>query len=87
MGLQKSKHIKRTREHHAEKQKKSDDSERAADLNLNGLSVVDGWQKYRRGNPTPPFPRQHLRGIDPSLYSWTDYNSWTAYVRRNWFEE
>ncbi len=87
MDLQKSKQISRTRDHNDETRKESDDSERKADLRPNDLSVVVGWQKYRRGNPAPPFSSEHLGGIDPSLYSWTDYNSWAAYVRRKWSEE
>ena len=87
MDNQRSKEINWTRDYNAETQKESENSRRGADLHPIGLSVVDGWQKYRRWNPKAPLPRERLGGIDPSLYTWKDYKSWAEQVRRNWSEK
>ncbi len=87
MDMQKSKEINWTRDDKAETQKKSEDSRRGADLRPNGLSELDGWQKYRSWNPKAALRGERLGGIDPSLYTWTDYRSWAEHVWRNWYEE
>ncbi len=53
----------------------------------NDLSVVDGWEQYRRWLPKAPFPRERRGGIDPSLYTLNGYRNWTQQVKRNWSEE
>ena len=45
---------------------------------------ADGWQKYRQWISKAPAPRGRRTGIDPALYSWKGYRSWTEQVRRNW---
>ena len=53
----------------------------AGDINEND---PDGWQQYRRWISKAPAPRGRRNGIDPSLYSWKGYRTWTEQVKRNW---
>jgi hypothetical protein len=53
----------------------------AADINEND---PDGWQQYRRWISKAPAPRGRRNGIDPSLYTWKGYRTWTEQVKRNW---
>lgn len=48
---------------------------------------ADGWQQYRHWISKAPAPRSRRAGIDPSLYSWKGYRSWTENVKRNWSAE
>ena len=45
---------------------------------------ADGWQQYRKWISKAPVPRQRRMGVDPSLYTWKGYRSWTEQVKRNW---
>lgn len=45
---------------------------------------ADGWQQYRKWISTAPAPRTRRSGVDPSLYTWKGYRSWTEQVKRNW---
>ena len=47
---------------------------------------VDGWQQYRRWISKAPVPRGRRTGVDPSLYTWKGYRSWTEQIKRNWSE-
>lgn len=44
----------------------------------------DGWQQYRRWISKAPAPRGRRTGVDPSLYTWKGYRSWTEQIKRNW---
>lgn len=44
----------------------------------------DGWQQYRRWISKAPVPRGRRTGVDPSLYTWKGYRSWTEQIKRNW---
>lgn len=48
---------------------------------------ADGWQKYRRWISKAPAPRGRRVGMDPSLYTWKGYRSWTEQVKRNWSDD
>lgn len=45
---------------------------------------ADGWQQYRQWISKAPAPRGRRSGIDPSLYTWKGYRSWSEQVKRNW---
>ncbi|MDJ0758760.1 MAG: hypothetical protein QNJ19_05135 [Woeseiaceae bacterium] len=45
---------------------------------------ADGWQQYRHWISKAPAPSSRRVGIDPSLYTWRSYRSWTEDVKRNW---
>ena len=47
-------------------------------------SDPDGWQQYRRWISKAPAPRGRRTGVDPSLYTWKGYRSWSEQVKRNW---
>lgn len=46
--------------------------------------IQDGWQQYRRWISKAPAPRGRRSGLDPSLYTWKGYRSWTEQIKRNW---
>lgn len=48
---------------------------------------ADGWQQYRRWIRKAPVNRCKRVGIDPALYTWKGYRSWTEEVRRNWSDD
>ena len=48
---------------------------------------ADGWQQYRRWISKAPAARGKRTGIDPALYTWKGYRSWTEEVRRNWTDD
>ena len=48
---------------------------------------ADGWQQYRRWISKAPAPRGRRVGIDPSLYTWKGYRTWTEQVKRNWSDD
>ena len=45
---------------------------------------ADGWDHYRQWVSKAPAPRGRRTGIDPALYTWKGYRTWTEQVRRNW---
>lgn len=44
----------------------------------------DGWQQYRKWISKAPAPRKRRSGVDPALYTWKGYRSWTEQIKRNW---
>ena len=48
---------------------------------------ADGWQQYRRWISSAPAPKGRRVGIDPSLFTWKGYRSWTEQVKRNWVDD
>jgi len=60
-------------------------SEEAHDTATAGNATdPDGWQQYRRWISKAPAPRGRRTGVDPSLYTWKGYRSWSEQVKRNW---
>ena len=59
----------------------------AANDALPAANDSDGWQQYRQWISKAPAPRGRRVGIDPALYSWKGYRSWTEQIRRNWEPE
>ena len=64
---------------------KSEAEKPAADLPA--ANDADGWQQYRRWISKAPAPRGRRVGVDPSLYTWRGYRSWTDEVKRNWSKD
>lgn len=54
------------------------------DAKNTGAEEVDGWQQYRRWISKAPVADTRRSSIDPSLYTWKGYRSWTEQVKRNW---
>ena len=65
--------------------------EKAANATLGGdqpaANDEDGWQQYRHWISKAPTPQGRRAGIDPSLYTWKGYRSWTEQVRRSWMPD
>jgi hypothetical protein len=59
-------------------------NDRDAGMQSGDKSDPDGWQQYRRWISKAPVPRGRRTGVDPSLYTWKGYRSWTEQVKRNW---
>ena len=62
----------------------ADKSVKSADPAAND---ADGWQQYRRWISKAPAPRGRRVGIDPSLFTWKGYRTWTEQVKRNWSDD
>ena len=82
--MQKSKEISWASDYDADTKEESRDSGRDAEVQPNASPDPDGWQQYRKWISKAPVPRQRRDGIDPSLYTWKGYRSWTEQVKRNW---
>ncbi len=87
IDMQESKEISWSSDYSAESQEESEDSGREADLRPNSSSDPDGWQQYRKWISKAPVPRQRRGSIDPTLYTWKGYRSWTEQIKRNWPEK
>lgn len=48
---------------------------------------ADGWQQYRRWITKAPAPRTRRVGLDPSLYTWKGYRTWSEQVKRQWKDD
>jgi hypothetical protein len=46
----------------------------------------DGWQQYRQWISKAPVPHSRRMGVDPAVYTWKGYRSWTEQIKRNWSE-
>ena len=62
----------------------SQDEIAANDRDASATEDADGWQQYRRWISKAPAPRGRRTGVDPSLYTWKGYRSWTEKVKRDW---
>ena len=80
--MQDSKDIKPTIGSEAEPERAS--KERDSRLHSGDSTDADGWQQYRKWISTAPAPRTRRGSLDPSLYTWKGYRSWTEQVKRNW---
>lgn len=48
---------------------------------------ADGWQQYRRWITKAPAPRTRRVGVDPSLYTWKGYRTWSEQIKRQWKDD
>ena len=48
---------------------------------------VGGWDAYRRWLTRVQAPAQSRAPLDPGLYTWKGYRSWSDKVRRDWNPE
>ena len=70
------------REHDETSAEVSDEAHGTA--NTGNETDPDEWQQYRRWISKAPAPRGRRTGVDPSLYTWKGYRSWSEQVKRNW---
>ena len=48
---------------------------------------VSGWEAYRRWLTRVQAPEKKRAPLDPGLYTWKGYRSWSEKVRRDWQTE
>jgi len=86
--MQDSKEISWASDYVAEQEAVEDGSAAQADDSRGNAAAndADGWQQYRKWISKAPAPRSRRSGIDPSLYTWKGYRSWTEQVKRKWSE-
>ena len=48
---------------------------------------VSGWEAYRRWLTRVQAPEKKRMPLDPGLYTWKGYRSWSEKVRRDWQSE
>lgn len=63
---------------------RQDRGNRESSLHSGDASDRDGWQQYRKWISKTPAPKNRRSGLDPALYTWKGYRSWTEHVKRNW---
>lgn len=65
----------------------ADEAEKSVSPTQPAANDADGWQQYRQWISKAPAPRGRRVGIDPALYTWKGYRSWSEKVKRNWEPE
>jgi len=82
-----SKHLRWAHDYAADAKSKADEAETTVSPPEPAANDADGWQQYRRWITKAPAPRGRRVGIDPSLYTWKGYRSWSEQVKRNWTDD
>ena len=82
-----SKHMKWVDDYTTDAKPKADEAETTVSPAEPAANDADGWQQYRRWITKAPAPRGRRVGIDPSLYTWKGYRSWSEQVKRNWTDD
>ena len=82
-----SKYMKWVDDYATDAKPKADEAETAVNPPEPAANDADGWQQYRRWITKAPAPRARRVGIDPSLYTWKGYRSWSEQVKRNWTDD
>jgi hypothetical protein len=82
-----SKHMRWVDDYATDAKPKTDDAETTVSPSEPAANDADGWQQYRRWITKAPAPRGRRVGIDPSLYTWKGYRSWSEQVKRNWNDD
>jgi len=82
--MQDSKEISWASDYSAESEEDPKASDREIGVHAGDKPDADGWQQYRRWISKAPAPRSRRTGVDPSLYTWKGYRTWTEQVKRKW---
>jgi hypothetical protein len=82
-----SKNLKWAQDYATDAKSKADEAETTVAPPEPAANDADGWQQYRRWITKAPAPRGRRVGIDPSLYTWKGYRSWSEQVKRNWTDD
>jgi hypothetical protein len=78
-----SKHL-RWDDYSTDGESQADKSDKPVTPAESAANDADEWQQYRQWISKAPAPRGRRAGIDPALYSWKGYRSWSEQVKRNW---
>ena len=82
-----SKHMRWVDDRATDAKPKADKAETTVTPAEPAANDADGWQQYRLSITKAPAPRGRRVGIDPSLYTWKGYRSWSEQVKRNWTDD
>ena len=82
--MQDSKEITWASDYSAETEEEPKANDREIGVRAGDKPDPDGWQQYRRWISKAPAPRSRRTGVDPSLYTWKGYRTWTEQVKRKW---
>ena len=82
-----SKHLSWTDDYGKDAESTVKESDSATNPDQPAANDADGWQQYRQWISKAPAPRGRRSGIDPALYSWKGYRTWTEQIRRNWSKD
>lgn len=82
-----SKHMRWVNDYATDAKPKAEEAETTVSPAGRAANDADGWQQYRRWITKAPAPRGRRVGIDPSLYTWKGYRSWSEQVKRNWTDD
>jgi hypothetical protein len=82
-----SKHLHWVDDYSTDAKPKADEPDKAVTPSEPAANDADGWQQYRQWISKAPAPRGRRVGIDPALYTWKGYRSWSEKVKRNWEQE
>ena len=82
-----SKHMRWVDDYAPDAKSKADEAETTVNPSEPAANDADGWQQYRRWITKAPAPRGRRVGIDPALYTWKGYRSWSEQVKRNWSDD
>jgi len=84
--MQGSKEISWLNNHDGDSVEDSDVAANDAAVQEVEVAKPDGWQQYRQWISKAPVPHSRRMGVDPSVYTWKGYRSWTEQIKRNWSE-
>lgn len=82
-----SKHIKWVDDYATDAQPPTEKPATPVNPDQPAANDADGWQQYRHWISKAPAPRGRRVGIDPSLYTWKGYRTWSEQVKRNWADD
>ena len=82
-----SKHLRWADDYGTDAESTVKESDSATNPDQPAANDADGWQQYRQWISKAPAPRGRRSGIDPALYSWKGYRTWTEQIRRNWSKD
>lgn len=57
---------------------------RESGLHAVASADTDGWQQYRKWISKVPAPRARRSSVDPAIYTWQGYRTWSEQIKRNW---
>ena len=82
--MQDSKEISWASDYDGDSANESSATDPGTDKSAGHSAEPDGWQQYRKWISKAPAPRKRRTGVDPALYTWKGYRSWTEQIKRNW---
>jgi len=79
-----SKHLKWADDYSTDAESPNEEAGEALAPGVPAANDADGWRQYRQWVTKAPAPRGRRVGIDPALYTWKGYRSWSEQVKRDW---